>query len=200
VGEVSASVLTPVEEEKEVVTEFFEDEIGLDDPDKFACLSGEQENKSLRQKMIEWFLEDPRAKSRSEILKHFPALSTRDLDSILINVTNFCPILIEEGKVVWSLTNDVELSDSLEDEGMLSFLTGREFKKALVSGELEFEDPESADVGKWVEFATCVGYDLISSLTDYGRTKRVFRKGSIPDQLSESQQSTLLELQRISKW
>jgi len=163
-------------------------------------LSGDQENKSLRQKMIEWFLEDPRAKPREEILRHFPSLAMRDLDSILLNVTNFCPIVVEEGKIVWSMSSDIDLSDSLEDEGLLAFTTGREFKKALSSGELEFDDPSDSDVTKWVQFAMCLGYELISSLSDYGTTKRVFRKGGIPDGLTNAQQSKILELQRVSKW
>jgi len=174
-GDVGSMIITPetVKEPLRLEEDHFDN-----DMDKGGYLSGDFENKSVRQKMVEWFADCPTPKTIDEIIEHFPSVNSSELLEILLYLPVACPVLHEK-TIHWSLTLNQEFSNEISDQGLSHFLDARELKMALVTGELDFTDVIEFDAIRQITFASMCGFQCIEEVEFDDVVKRVFRKGPL---------------------
>lgn len=155
-----------------------------EDPDKNGFLSGDNENKSVRQKIIEYLEEQPEAKTFVQISHKFPDIARVEIETILLHIPILSPIVVDQ-EVAWSLTEDEEFgTDIIDDDCLMHYMTGLELKNAVV-GQFcclpEFVDKESDTVALFnrLSFLSRLGFECYSQTTIDGKTTRCFRRRPI---------------------
>jgi hypothetical protein len=125
IGDVASMIEIPIPPET-VLGAWDED---ADDGDA-GLSTNDNENKSYRQKLLDWFAVDSSAKSPKDIMTKFPLLRAYELENILLYCPALLPLESVDGQVLWSSTHDEDLNGDIRSDGDLeSCLTLMELKQ-----------------------------------------------------------------------
>jgi hypothetical protein len=152
------------------------DDMVDDDTDTKGFMSGDHENKSVRQRLVEWYENDNSPKTLKEISAAYPWVQEREVVNILLYLPTFIPMEIED-QIMWVDGMDIDFEGDGECGSLGYHLNASSLKNSLVvSPDLSYIDQVSLDVSDRLKFIDLCGYELVSTKRSGEYVQRVFRR------------------------